>query len=82
MRNQVNEPIVMYLLSPYLKGTWTTRVVDDESSFVHVRNDISVLSAATLRTNPGTAYRMLKDFVDLQGMAIWVVQVSKGGIRN
>ena len=47
-------------------GTWTTRVVDDESSFVHVRNDISVLSAATLRTNPGTAYRMLKDFVDLQ----------------
>ena len=82
MRNQVTEPIVVYLLSPYIKGTWTTRVVDDESSFVHVRNDISVLSAATLRTNPGTAYRMLKDFVDLQGMAIWVVQVSKGGIRN
>ena len=49
-----------------MRGTWTTRVVDDESSFVHVRNDISVLSAATLRTNPGTAYRMLKDFVDLQ----------------
>ena len=82
MRNQVTEPNVVYLLSPYIKGTWTTRVVDDESSFVHVRNDISVLSAATLRTNPGTAYRMLKDFVDLQGMAIWVVQVSKGGIRN
>ena len=49
-----------------MRGTWTTRVVDDESNFVHVRNDISVLSAATLRTNPGTAYRMLKDFVDLQ----------------
>ena len=56
-----------------MRGTWTTRVVDDESNFVHVRNDISVLSAATLRTNPGTAYRMLKDFVDLQGMAIWFI---------
>ena len=57
-------------------------MVDDESNFVHVRNDISILSAATLRTNPGTAYRMLKDFVDLQGVAIWVVQLSKGGIQN
>ena len=49
-----------------MSGTWTTRFVDEESNFVKVRQDISVLSAATLRTNPGTAYRMLKDFVDLQ----------------
>ena len=49
-----------------MSGTWTTRFVDKESSFVQIRKDISVLSAATLRTNPGTAYRMLKDFVNLQ----------------
>jgi len=49
-----------------MSGTWTTRFVDDEVNFVKVRKDISVLSASTLRTNPGTAYRMLKDFVDLQ----------------
>ena len=55
--------------------------MDDESNFVHVRNDISVLSAATLRTNPGTAYRMLKDFVDLQGMAIWGVKFPREGYK-
>ena len=49
-----------------MSGTWTTRFVDDEDKFVKVRKDISVLSASTLRTNPGTAFRMLKDFVDLQ----------------
>merc|ERR1719192_2925351 len=48
-----------------MSGTWTTRFVDDEENFVKVRKDISVLCAATLRTNPGTAYRMLKDFVPL-----------------
>ena len=49
-----------------MSGTWTTRFVDEEVNFVKVRKDISVLSASTLRTNPGTAFRMLKDFVDLQ----------------
>ena len=49
-----------------MSGTWTTHFVDNESTFVKIRKDISVLSAATLRTNPGTAYRMLKDFVPLK----------------
>ena len=49
-----------------MKGTWTTHFSDTESNLVKVRNDIPLLSAATLRTNPGTAYRMLKDFADLK----------------
>ena len=48
-----------------MSGTWTTHIVEAESKLVKVRNDISILSAANLRTNPGTAYRMLKDFVTL-----------------
>jgi NADPH:quinone reductase-like Zn-dependent oxidoreductase len=48
-----------------MKGTWTSHFVDSEANLVKIRNDISVMSAATLRTNPGTAFRMLKDFVKL-----------------
>ncbi len=49
-----------------MSGTWTTHYTDCENNLVKVRKDISVFSAATLRINPGTAYRMLKDFVTLQ----------------
>ena len=47
-----------------MKGTWTTHFVESEKNLVKTRNDLSLLSAATLRVNPGTAYRMLKDFVE------------------
>ena len=49
-----------------MKGTWTSHYQDSEKNLVKVRKDLDILSAATLRTNPGTAYRMLKDFVDLK----------------
>lgn len=49
-----------------MSGTWTSHYVDSEANLIKVRKDLSVTSAATLRTNPGTAYRMLKDFVQLQ----------------
>lgn len=57
-----------------MKGTWTTHFVESESNLVKVRNDISVLSASTLRTNPGTAYRILKDFVPLNSDDDYIIQ--------
>jgi len=48
-----------------VQGTWTTHMSGSEGDFVKVRNDISPEMAATLRTNPATAYRMLKKFVQL-----------------
>ena len=49
-----------------MKGTWTTHYVDSEKNLVKTRKDLPLLSSATLRVNPGTAYRMLKDFVNLE----------------
>ena len=49
-----------------MKGTWTTHYIDSEKNLVKTRKDLPLLSAATLRVNPGTAYRMLKDFVKLE----------------
>jgi len=47
-------------------GTWRSHVVCDSDTFIRVRNDMPVLGAATMLINPCTAYRMLKDYVDLK----------------
>ncbi|KAL4233857.1 mitochondrial 2-enoyl thioester reductase [Mactra antiquata] len=47
-------------------GTWRTHAVDEVEKFRKISNDIPPLSAATLAVNPCTAYRMLKDFGNLQ----------------
>jgi trans-2-enoyl-CoA reductase len=49
-----------------LLGTWTQSTKADQSSVVKISNDIPVPYAATLGVNPCTAYRMLRDFVDLK----------------
>ncbi|XP_071113909.1 enoyl-[acyl-carrier-protein] reductase, mitochondrial-like [Haliotis cracherodii] len=46
-------------------GTWRSYAVAPRSTVFKVANDIPVVSAATLLVNPPTAYRMLKDYVDL-----------------
>lgn len=46
-------------------GTWTQYGVYDASNLFHVDNSLPVYHAATLQVNPSTAYRMLKDFVQL-----------------
>ncbi len=46
-------------------GTWRTELTAEEKDLIRVPSDIGVASAATLSVNPGTAYRMLKDFGDL-----------------
>ena len=53
-----------------MKGTWTTHYVDSEKNLVKTRKDLPLLSSATLRVNPGTAYRMLKDFVTLKRVTL------------
>ena len=47
-------------------GTWRTYAVSKENQLSKVANDVPALGAATLVVNPCTAYRMLKDFVDLR----------------
>ena len=46
-------------------GTWRTFAVSSENDLSKVANDIPALGAATLVVNPCTAYRLLKDYADL-----------------
>jgi trans-2-enoyl-CoA reductase len=47
-------------------GTWRTQAISNENSFYKIDKRIPMKYAATLQVNPCTAYRMLKDFVDLK----------------
>lgn len=47
-------------------GTWRTHGVFNASNWMKVPNQLGLAEAATLLTNPPTAYRMLKDFVSLK----------------
>jgi len=48
-------------------GTWQTFATSPENELQKIsKNGISRISAATISVNPPTAYRMLKDFVDLK----------------
>lgn len=47
-------------------GTWRSHAVVDGDEVIRVPSDIGVASAATLNVNPATAYRMLRDFEELQ----------------
>ena len=47
-------------------NTWQTEFVADQQDVLKVPNDIPAAYAATISVNPCTAYRMLRDFVDLQ----------------
>lgn len=54
-------------------GTWQSRQILNANQLLPVSNKLSDLQAATLQTNPPTAYRMLKDFTSLQ-QGQWVIQ--------
>lgn len=47
-------------------GTWRTHAVLDASQVYKVRDDIDCVPLAGITSNPSTAYRMLKDFVNLK----------------
>ena len=57
-----------------MAGTWREMIVAPEKKFVKIDSGIGLDVAATLTVNPPTAYRMLKDFVNLEpGMYVeWV----------
>lgn len=46
-------------------GTWRTFAVCDAKELLTIADDLDIVTAATMSVNPCTAYRMLKDFVDL-----------------
>lgn len=46
-------------------GTWRTHALFDTSKIFKVPLNLSIVDAATCTVNPSTAYRMLKDFVQL-----------------
>lgn len=71
-------------------GTWRTEAYAPASQLLKVpKEGLSIAQAATLSINPGTAYRMLKDFVDLKpgdfvvqngansGVGQWVIQLAR-----
>ena len=71
--NQVNNLAIgdWVVPSQHKYGTWATHSIINSNDVVKIDNSIDVLCAAQLTVNPSTAYRMLKDFVDLkQGTCI------------
>ena len=61
-------------------GTWQHYKITGDEDVIKVPNDIPVLSAATLSVNPCTAYRMLKDYVDLNSGDIVIQNGANSGV--
>lgn len=55
------------------QGSWRTDLIVDADKVVPVPQGLTVAQAATLFVNPSTAYRMLRDVVELQP-GDWVLQ--------
>lgn len=47
-------------------GTWSSMAKYTEKDLMKISDKIGIAEAATMNVNPCTAYRMLKDFVDLK----------------
>ena len=60
---QVNDWV---LVKELFGGSWSTHAIKSQSSLFKVDNSLDVFAAAQLMINPPTAYRMMKDFVDLK----------------
>lgn len=61
-------------------GTWRTFATTDVSNLRKIANDIPPLSAATIAVNPCTAYRMLKDFVNLKPKDVVIQNASNSAV--
>lgn len=64
------------LVLPEGPGTWATHLICKAQTAIRIPGGLSALSAtqaATLKVNPSTAYRMLRDFVTLR-TGEWVLQ--------
>ncbi|XP_049630835.1 enoyl-[acyl-carrier-protein] reductase, mitochondrial [Suncus etruscus] len=61
-------------------GTWRTEAMFSEETLIRIPSDIPLQSAATLGVNPCTAYRMLKDFEQLQPGDTVIQNASNSGV--
>ncbi|KAK7501894.1 hypothetical protein BaRGS_00006980 [Batillaria attramentaria] len=61
-------------------GTWQTMAVADAADVMRVPKDIPLLGAATLAGNACTAYRLLKDFVDLKPRDVIIQNGANGAV--
>jgi len=63
-------------------GTWRTHAQTTEDMLVKLDNKegITPIQAGTVSVNPGTAYRMLKDFVQLQPRQWFVQNGANSGV--
>ncbi|KAF8539752.1 hypothetical protein BDD12DRAFT_836764, partial [Trichophaea hybrida] len=65
-------------------GTWRTHAIAKDEHLLKIPDefaDISPLSAATISVNPCTAYRILKDFADLQPGDYFIQNGANSGIN-
>jgi len=47
-------------------GTWRSEIILKDNELLKISNNIGLAEAATITVNPATAYRMLKDFIQLK----------------
>ncbi|XP_034946725.1 enoyl-[acyl-carrier-protein] reductase, mitochondrial-like [Chelonus insularis] len=47
-------------------GTWNTHGLHNADHVLKIPQNLDIIAASMFNVNPGTAYRMLKDFVDLK----------------
>lgn len=61
-------PFAEEKINPYVPsaGVWRTSIVAGADHFMKISKSIPLQMAATISINPTTAYRMLKDFVNLK----------------
>lgn len=67
MGNQVSNLSVGDRVVPFQTGigTWTTHAIYKATSLKRIPKELGILEASTITVNPPTAYRMLKDFIEL-----------------
>uniref|UniRef100_A0A9J2PLI0 Enoyl-[acyl-carrier-protein] reductase, mitochondrial n=1 Tax=Ascaris lumbricoides TaxID=6252 RepID=A0A9J2PLI0_ASCLU len=61
-------------------GCWRTRAIYTENDVIKIEKDIPFEAAATFQVNPPTAYRMLKDFVDLRSGDLVVQNAANSAV--
>lgn len=61
-------------------GTWQNHKISNEEEVIKLPNDVPVTSLATISVNPCTAYRILKDYVDLNPGDVIIQNGANSGV--
>ena len=62
----LQDKIFTHIFFSEKKGSWCRHLVVSEDQVLKIPNGLPVEAAATVSVNPCTAFRLLKDFEDLQ----------------